>query len=192
MSHMTRQKAPCPPDDDSVVRRVLDGESSAYALLVERHQQHVRRTVCSLIEPSAIEALVQQTFINAHQSLGRYKQGQSFAGWLSGIAKNLLKMELRRRIREQRHLRAYHQHLLDGMETQAVEDEIDHLHEALEQCLQGLAPTAAQLVQLRYAEGLSVGEVSSMLNRSSLATRQMLFRVRSALRQCLERKVRGE
>jgi RNA polymerase sigma-70 factor, ECF subfamily len=192
MSHGASQQMICLPDDDAIVRRVLAGESASYAVLVERHQQHVRRVVSGLIEPSAIEALVQQTFVGAYESLVRYKQGQSFSHWLSGIAKNLLKMELRRRIREQRHLKAYHQHLLDKVEAHGVEDDVNLLDAALAECLKGLAPAAAQLVQLRYAEGLGIAEVSARMNRSSLATRQMLFRVRNALRRCVERKVSAE
>lgn len=176
--------------DDGAVTRVMSGHKDDYAALVLRHEGAVRRVLSGLLDPTLIEGLVQQTFVQAYEHLGRYRVGHDFGAWVRGIAANLLRMELRRRGREDRNLHVYHQHLLARMaDDGAGERERIRMTTVLSECIEQLAPAAAHAIALRYEQGLAIPDVARALKRSVLATRQLLFRVREALRACAEQKL---
>jgi RNA polymerase sigma-70 factor (ECF subfamily) len=175
-------------DDEAVVRRVLGGDTEAFALLVERHEAAVWRIVAAgLGERGSVENLVQQCFVSAYETLGRYRPGHDFGAWLRGIARNLAREELRRLGRESRRLSSYRAYLLALYEDDAAAGaEEDRLARALARCREGLAPPAAQALSLRYDRGLDLAAVAAALGRTLVATRQLLFRTRLALRLCVE------
>jgi RNA polymerase sigma-70 factor (ECF subfamily) len=191
------QAAPPPgnhDDDDALVERVRAGEREAFAILVRRHQRDVWKVVSALLgNPSATEGLVQQSFVNAYERLGQYERGRDLGRWLKGIARNLVREELRRRGREAERLTHYHAYL------RALHDDEDHaaaraerIAQALAACRDGLAPTAARALALRYDEALELEAVAAALGRTLAATRQLLFRTREALRQCVEERLGAE
>jgi RNA polymerase sigma-70 factor (ECF subfamily) len=77
-------------DDREVIRRVLAGETSAFALLVERHQTPLFRLLRSLVpDPAECEDLAQEVFLAAYRNLGGYRpEVARFSTWLLGIARN--------------------------------------------------------------------------------------------------------
>jgi RNA polymerase sigma factor (sigma-70 family) len=75
-------------DDDAIlVARVLAGSHSAFARLVDRHQQAVRLFL-RRIAPSLDEAddLAQETFLSAWQNLSSWRGDASVRSWLCAIA----------------------------------------------------------------------------------------------------------
>jgi RNA polymerase sigma-70 factor (ECF subfamily) len=173
-----------------VIERVRAGDRGAYAVLVERHQHGVRRVCSGLFDEALVENLVQQTFISGFQNLGRFRVSEDLGAWLRTIAANLMRNELRRAGRERKYLVAYHQQLLLRLAHEdAAEDSASRMQEALSECVQALAPAAAQAIRLRYQDGLGIPAVARAIERTELATRQLLFRARLALRSCAERRL---
>jgi RNA polymerase sigma-70 factor (ECF subfamily) len=75
-------------DEDAILAaRVLAGSHSAFARLVDRHQQAVRLFL-RRIAPSLDEAedLAQETFLSAWQSLASWRGDASLRSWLCAIA----------------------------------------------------------------------------------------------------------
>jgi RNA polymerase sigma-70 factor (ECF subfamily) len=63
--------------------------------------------------------------------------------------------------------------------------------EALHGCLGQLTASARELLQMRYAEGLTAVEVAARLCRTVDAVYQTLSRIHRALRECVERALTG-
>ena len=179
-----------PPDGD-LARRVLAGETSLYSTLVRRHQLGVFRVAAAMLgDPSAADGVVQQAFISAYEHLDQYRPELPFAQWVKAIARNVVRKEALRTEREQRKIGLYRDFVISTTEDSSeVDDRDQQVDAALAACREELAPAAARAVALRYGEGRSLDEVAPALGRSVVATRQLLFRVRLALRDCLERRL---
>ena len=174
-------------EDQSIIERVLAGETEAYADVVARYQGDLWRIVSwTLHNPQAAEDLVQQAFVNAYLKLDTFDGSSDFGAWLRTITRNLVRNEIRRGARESARLRRYHQWVerrfdnLDETERQDAE-----LREKLHRCRAELAPTSARALALRYDDGLDFSAIARELDRTVEAARQLLTRTRSALRRCM-------
>lgn len=58
----------------------------------------------------------------------------------------------------------------------------------LQACLRALSKHSRELIQLRYATSLSVGEMARKTGRSAAAVSQSLYRIRKRLLDCITRK----
>jgi RNA polymerase sigma-70 factor (ECF subfamily) len=79
-------------DDRELIRRILEGESDTYRILVIRYQRPLFRFLRAFRLPEAVvEELAQETFLRAYRSLASYDsaRGATFSTWLFTIAKNL-------------------------------------------------------------------------------------------------------
>jgi RNA polymerase sigma factor (sigma-70 family) len=175
---------------EPVVERVLAGELEAFAEIIRRYQQEVWRIAAyALRDVAATEDLVQQVFVNVFLNLGSYQRGRDLGAWIRTIARNQVRKELRQDVRTERKLRRYHQWLESGLDRVGEEEEEQGLREALARCREGLAPASAQAIALRYEQAQPFEQVAAALGRTVAATRQLLFRARAALRQCIEKRM---
>lgn len=176
---------------EAVIDRVLGGDIDAYVGIVRRYQGEVWRIVAfALRDVAATEDLVQQVFVSAYLNLARYEAGRDFGAWLRSMARNLVRKEVRRSLREDGRLRLYRESLMErlakGEEAEAYEA---GLREALAECREGLSPSAKLSLELRYGRAMGFEGIAEALGRTVAATRQMLSRVRLALRRCIEERM---
>lgn len=177
---------------DGLVRRVLAGDVDAYEGLIERFEADVRRTVWGALvhDPEAARDLVQEVFVGAYVGLSRYELGQDFGLWLRSIARNLLRKELRRRSRETRRLDVYRARLSRRLEDDPAEEGRDaRLSAAHDLCREGLPAHSKELLDLYYGRSMKLGQVAASLGRSVEAAKQLLYRVRLLLRDCIDRRM---
>lgn len=176
---------------DSVVRNVLAGEVDAFALIVRQYQKSVWQVVVyALRDRAATEDMVQQVFVSAFKALDSYQPGRDVGKWIRGIARNAVRQEIRRRVREDRRLGHYEARLsaMAGVDG-AWEERQARMRNAVDACRKLLAPAAAEAVQLRYDLALEFGEVACRLGRTVEATRMFLSRIRETLRLCVEKRM---
>ena len=187
------------PSTKEAVAQVLAGDVEAYAALVQAHQAEVWRLAAyALRDRAATEDLVQQVFLTAYEKLDRYDPERDFGAWLRTIARNQVRNELRRTARETRWMRRYRDHVERRLERSAGAgvdgatgvDDVDAAAEALRahlaECRKELAEPAQRALSLRYEQSQGFDEIAEALGRTVAATRQLLTRVRLALRRCLE------
>jgi RNA polymerase sigma factor (sigma-70 family) len=85
--------------DGDLARLARDGDPVAFRLLVERHQPMVRSRATGLCaNPSDVDDLVQESFLQAFLALDRLRDPDRFAGWLAGITANVARALHRRRV----------------------------------------------------------------------------------------------
>ncbi len=80
------------------VRRVRDGDSDAYRLLVERYQARLHRLVGRLLGPDHgdVDDVVQEVFVKAFFSLSKFREDATFGTWITRIAINRARDELKK------------------------------------------------------------------------------------------------
>lgn len=79
-----------PAGDAELMRRVQGGDEAAFAVLLERWELPVKRTLARLLlNTSEAEELAQDAFVRVWQQREKFRAGASFRPWLFSIAVNL-------------------------------------------------------------------------------------------------------
>src|SRR6202046_2677863 len=75
--------------DGDLARLACDGDPVAVRLLAERYQPVARARAARLcLNPSDVDDIVQESFLQAFIALDRLRDPDRFAGWLGGIVLN--------------------------------------------------------------------------------------------------------
>ncbi|HOB84281.1 MAG TPA: RNA polymerase sigma factor [Bacteroidales bacterium] len=76
-------------NDNEIIKSIVQGDRDSFRILVERYQQMVFRTCMGFLHNKEdAEDLTQDVFIQAYQSLSRFKGESAFSTWLYRIAVN--------------------------------------------------------------------------------------------------------
>lgn len=93
---------------DDVILQIRRGDVEAYRQIVARYQDEVKKIVnAMLIDRDAREDVVQQIMVRAFQQLDHYEIGRGFAKWIKGLARNVVREELKKRYRYQGRIANY-------------------------------------------------------------------------------------
>lgn len=163
--------------------------SPEFTQLVAQQHQQLRSFVRTLgIAPDWVHDLAQEVFLVAWRESDSFDSQRDIGKWLRGIARNLVRNELRK---DQRRKRILHEGLsellvrsLEG-ETEAPDWEQCRMP-ALRDCVEQLAPKSRQIVAGRYSDGWKTPDLADHLGMTAAAVRQALMRIREQLKQCIE------
>jgi len=163
-----------------------------FADLVKEHQVSLRVFVRSLgVESGWVDDLAQDTFVVAYREMDSYDPDRDFGKWLRGIARNLVRNELRKQGRHRRILHeSLSQHLLDLAENEK-DREVDVTQlSALRDCVEQLPGRSRELVRSRYYEGWDATILADKFEMKAATVRQTLLRIRRQLYQCVNQRVK--
>ena len=83
--------------DTLVIALACAGDDSAFAEVLRRRQERVRRFMYHLCRQTALgDDLAQQVFLTAWRSIGKLRSAVAFDGWLKRIMVNVWLQEIRR------------------------------------------------------------------------------------------------
>ncbi|TWT58080.1 RNA polymerase sigma factor CnrH [Thalassoglobus neptunius] len=160
-------------------------------LVVEQHEQ-LRSFVRTLgVAPDWVDDLAQEAFLVAWRERDSFDAQRDLGKWLRGIARNLVRNELRKDKRRQRIL---HQELSEVLvqtpeHSIEAEDWKQYQVSALRDCVEQLAPKSRKIVSGRYGDGWKAPDLADHLGMTATAVRQALMRIREQLKQCIEFRV---
>jgi RNA polymerase sigma-70 factor (ECF subfamily) len=84
--------------DEELVAACLEGEESAFDVLVARWDRKIRGAIYRIVgSEDEARDLCQEAFLKAYRHLGTFKREARFSSWLYQIALNLCRDRLRRR-----------------------------------------------------------------------------------------------
>lgn len=171
-----------------LVRNAMKGDLEAFEMLVRKHQAAIRGYLAArLSRKEDAEDLAQEVFITAYRKRGTFSQEVLVEAWFRGIAKNLLMNHVRK-------FRAKpiggHEELQTFIDQRIqVEKSDSEVVEALRECISELEGPSRELVEQRYAEGITVRELEQKTGRGYSALTMQLHRIRCSLAHCIEKKV---
>ena len=139
------------------------------------------RAICG--DFHAAEDVVQETAVVAYQNLGHFFPESDLGAWLRAIARRRA-LEARRKLAR---VRLGDDHLIEQV---YAEDVSDSRHEALAQCLSALAGRMDTLIRGFYLMGTPLAKLAQELSMTPNAAKQLLYRTRMQLRQCVEQRMR--
>jgi RNA polymerase sigma-70 factor (ECF subfamily) len=86
--------------DDEVIRKVLDGNTALFAVLMRRYNERVYRAARAIVrDEQEAEDAMQQAYVNAFTHLRQFNGSARFSTWLTRIAINESLARVRRRDR---------------------------------------------------------------------------------------------
>lgn len=174
---MVRRSAPRSPDQlsaEELAVRARQGSDECFREIVSRYQEALTAFVSRRLDrPADADDVVQETFLRVHRNLDHYDPDRRFATWLYAIGKNVAanhrKAEMRR----------------GALEGKAAGPEATVVDTAAvgvwDRARRTLSPAVYRALWLRYAQGMSVGEIAGELGKSGVSIKVMLFRARKRL-----------
>ena len=169
-------------DERELMRDVAAGDSGALRGLYDAHAGPVFRfALASLGDRHAAEDVLQETMLAAWSGARRYRGESSVRGWLLGICRKQVAMELRRRRPEDSVPipDATADRRGSGTPTSTV---VEELRDALDE----LDVEQRQLLLLVYVQGLQQQEVAEVLGIPLGTVKSRLFHARQRLRALVD------
>ena len=139
-----------------------------------------------LRDRAATEDVTSEVFKKALASLHRFKwTGAPFGAWLLRIASNVIADRAKREAREQRAESSLTVGLLPRQQAQESDLQDAERRAHLFRMVSELADDQQRVVVMRFAEGKSIREIATELDRSEGAVKQLQFRALENLRKKL-------
>lgn len=173
--------------EDAVdIRRALGGDHDAYGRLVRRYQGQLAGQIWRASRQRAdYEELMQEVFVEAFQSLAKYRGDAPVLAWLRKIATRVCFRYWKRLSAS-----ASHQSFTDlrwddvAASPDGEQRQVDSV-EAVHQLLSRLSPRDRLVVTLIYLEGRSVAEAADLAGWSQTMVKVQCFRARKKLQKIL-------
>lgn len=134
-----------------------------------------------------VDDLAQQAALVLWRRFGDYDPSCPFLPWALGVAGHLVQ-ETRRAGTENRRLLSPVVAEQIARTCTDMEDAIDARRRALRGCVEKLPPKYLELLDLRYGQRLSLGELANRLNKGISAVNMALHRMRQLLLDCVQRE----
>jgi RNA polymerase sigma-70 factor (ECF subfamily) len=174
-----------------VVRRVRDGETALFEILMRRYNQRLFRVARAILKDDGeAEDVMQQAHVNAYVHLDQFAERASFSTWLTKIAVyEALARSRRRRATELHTVFESGEDTMTQIQTSAPNPEhqafATELRILLESAIDSLPEHHRIVFTLREIEGLSTAETAECLSISEENVKTRLHRARALLRDHL-------
>jgi len=186
--------------DIEIIDLILSGERDKYRLLVERHQQMVFRTCMGYLHNrDDADDLTQEVFIQAYQSLSRFRKDSAFSTWLYRITINA---SLNRTRRQANFLKRG----FDGLFGKEEQDISDHTADSgdnpeelmikeenrkwIAKAMESLPENQRTAIVLSKYDELSQKEIAEIMNTTEGAVESLIQRAKANLRVKLSAGIR--
>ncbi len=172
-----------------VFRCMTEEPNLEYAELLACHQQRLLRYVVSLLgDTESAWDVLQETNRVLLEKRDEFQVGTSFPNWALTVAQFQTKAWLRDRKRNRLIVTSEIVELM-AEDAAEIESEVDYQQQALRQCIESLSEGHRELVHLRYAKSLKLADLSEQTGRSANALKQLFFRLRASLANCVEQRL---
>jgi RNA polymerase sigma-70 factor, ECF subfamily len=179
-----------PLSDDEVVRRVLDGETALFEIIMRRYNQRLYRIARGILrDDSEAEDVMQDAYVRAYSHLSQFAGRSQFATWLSRIAIHEALARVRRRNR---------MHQLGSADSNAGDDDMNliatspnpeeqtsacELGKALEAAILAIPQQYRLVLMMRDVEQMNTAETAAALEISEENVKVRLHRARALVRK---------
>ncbi|QPK64634.1 RNA polymerase sigma factor RpoE [Methylomonas sp. LL1] len=176
--------------DQNLVRRVQQGDKSAFDLLVIKYQHKIVHLVNRYVkDPSEAQDVAQDTFIKAYKALGDFRGDSAFYTWLYRIAINTAKNYLLSRSRRHSDYEVDMQDAeqtenapqLKDIETPEHQLMNDQIITVIKSAIEKLPEEMRIAITLREFEGMSYEEIAEAMDCPIGTVRSRIFRAREAI-----------
>lgn len=171
-------------DDYSIIRQFIEGDNSAFQILVKRHKEKVRNIIYLTMNNSAlVDDIAQDVFITIYRNLKNFRFESQFTTWLYRITVNKCKDYLRRM-----NVRKIFSPLDEGVEVSEYSSPVENrdVSKIVTEAISQLPVKLRMPLILKDIEGFSYQEISETLNCEMGTVKSRIFRGREKLKEILQ------
>lgn len=171
-------------DDYSIIRQIIDGDKSAFQVLVKRHKDKVRNIIYMTMSNSAmVDDIAQDVFITIYKNLKHFRFESLFTTWLYRITVNKCKDYIRRM-----NVRKIFSPLDDGFDVSENQSPVENkdVSKIVMDAISNLPVKLKMPLILKDIEGFSYQEISETLNCEMGTVKSRIFRGREKLKEILQ------
>ena len=171
-------------DDYAIIRQFIDGDPSAFQILVKRHKEKVRNIVYITMNNSAlVDDIAQEVFITVYRNLKYFRFESQFTTWLYRITVNRCKDYLRKM-----NVRKIFSPLEEGNEVTefSTSTENKDVSRIVMDAISKLPVKLRMPLILKDIEGFSYQEISETLKCEMGTVKSRIFRGREKLKEILQ------
>ena len=177
--------------DEEIIKRILKGNQSDFALLVERYQNYVFTLVLRLAtNREDAEEIAQDVFVKAYRSLADFRGDSKFSTWLFTIARTTCLSFLRKKKLDTQSL----DNERTGIQVENQESDFranlveqKSRHAMLNQAIAMLSPDDAQVLNLFYKGDQTLEEIGKIMRLDPNTVKVKLYRARHRLKDKMEK-----
>jgi RNA polymerase sigma-70 factor (ECF subfamily) len=173
--------------DETIVNRILQGETDLYEILMRKYNERLYRISLSIVEDDKeVEDVMQIAYINAYRQLANFRQQCSFGTWLTRILINESLLHKKRNQRtEQLHMETI---FMDSHNETPLSGLINkELKLVLEKAVASLPEKYRTVFVMREVQGMSTSETMEALSLGESNVKIRLNRAKEMLRADLQR-----
>ncbi|HPK04292.1 MAG TPA: sigma-70 family RNA polymerase sigma factor [Bacteroidales bacterium] len=171
-------------DDNIIIARVLNGETAAFELLVNRYKDmafSIALRVCKNTEDA--EEVAQDAFLKAYQSLSKFKQESKFSTWLYRIVTNTAISSTRKR---KIAMVSLDEPIIENYSENEIQNNMNQFDfeeqsRMIKKTMQLLHPQDCLLLNMFYTDNLSIEEIEEITGLSQANIKVKLHRIRKKL-----------
>ncbi len=172
-------------DDFTLIKNFINGDESAFRILVNRHKDKVRNLIyLQLGNTDYVDDISQEVFISVYKKLHHFRFESQFTTWLYRITVNKCHDHIRKL--KVKHFFFYISN--DEEEKITSNDDPDNfdLKELIQEAISKLPEKLKTPLILRDYDGLSYQEISDVLGAEIGTVKSRIFRARESLKKILE------
>jgi RNA polymerase sigma-70 factor (ECF subfamily) len=163
--------------ETKLVKAAQNGHLESFGALYERyHSPMVALAYSMLADRDLAEDAAQEVFAIACQKLGTLRHSDKFAAWLASICRNVARSILRSKSKSA---------AVNFEERFENQNDEDNRRDAIREAVWKLRPADRELIVMRYYDGFSQAQISSVLNISQQAVNGRLFRAKRKIAKYL-------
>jgi RNA polymerase sigma-70 factor (ECF subfamily) len=182
-------------DDQHYIDLIIQGETNAFAVLVDRYKNMIYTLALKMIKNrEEAEEVAQDTFIKAYNSLSKFKGDSKFSTWIYKVAYNTCLDRLKKNKKEDDTISIdeFSSHLLKTMDNALSALEEKERKQAIQNCLNLLQREENFLLTLFYFEDQSLEEIGKVMSITANNVKVKLFRSRQKLAAILKKQLEPE
>jgi len=171
-------------DDYSIIKQFIDGDQSAFQILVKRHKEKVRNIIYVTMNNSAlVDDIAQEVFITVYRNLKYFRFESQFTTWLYRITVNRCKDYLRKM-----NVRRIFSPLEEGNEVTefTTPTENKDVSQIVMDAISKLPVKLRMPLILKDIEGFSYQEIAETLKCEMGTVKSRIFRGREKLKEILQ------
>ena len=176
--------------DVSYIEKVLNGETSCFAPLLEKYSKQVFSLIVKIVgNREDAEELTQDVFVKAYGSLSQFRRESSFPTWIYRIAYNMAISATRKKkmdclpIDELLLSEAPDEPGESDFGESDTDTRIAYLNRALEQ----LSPDERAIIMLFYKENQSMEAIALITGLTTTNVKTKICRIRKKLYICIKK-----
>jgi len=182
------------PSDRELIDQTLGGDQAGFALLVSRYQKRVYRMALAIVRNETdADSIAQDAFVTAYVNLAKFEGRSEFETWLTRIAINKCRDQLRGRRWKLVSIgpsgdddESPSIDVPDGRPDAEREIMSSQIGKAIERAIERLSAQQKVIFRLRHFEEMPLEEIATLLDLAPGTVRAHLFRAVHKVRKELE------